>query len=241
MFCMYYLINEVGNISNWEGEGDFMINSNTRKLCLSGWLKHNNEQEYNTPLKLQKFLLLYEAFSKVAGEVADFVHLKGYKRRPVFSNVWGDYTKERELFDFAAEQSYSRREVDINEIRAKKCAFIVSTLSEKELSDFTHKMNIWKSKESRIISGEYQVALSENDFNQEDEELISLLESMYPIEMINSSRIISIDNHHFIFNQEDISRLTEEHFDTLSILVENEELYNPIYVEIDEEGRLLID
>lgn len=218
-----------------------MINSNNRKLCLSGWLKHNNEQEYNTPLKLQKFLLLYEAFSKVAGEVTDFSHLKGYKRGPVFSHVWGDYTKERIAFDSAAEECYNHKKADINETRAKKCAFVVSTLSEKELSDFTHKMNIWKSKEKRIMSGEYQVVLSENDFNQEDKELISLLDSMYPIEMINSSRIISVDNHYFIFNKENISKLTEEHFDTLSILAENEELYNPIYVDIDEEGRLLID
>lgn len=218
-----------------------MINSNNRKLCLSGWLKNNNEQEYNTPLKLQKFLLLYEAFSKIAGEVTDFGHLKGYKRGPVFSNVWGDYTKERTLFDSAAEQCYNCGKADINEIRAKKCAFIVSTLSEKELSDFTHKMNLWKSKEKRIMSGEYQVALSENDFSQEDKELVSLLESMYPIELVDSSKIISVDNHYFIFNQEDIPRLTEEHFDTLSILAENEEFYNPIYVEIDEEGRLLID
>ena len=86
-----------------------MINSNNRKLCLSGWLKHNNEQEYNTPLKLQKFLFLYEAFSKVAGEVTDFSHLKGYQRGPVFSHVWGDYTKERIAFDLAAEQCYNYR------------------------------------------------------------------------------------------------------------------------------------
>lgn len=218
-----------------------MINSNNRKLCLSGWLKHNNEQEYNTPLKLQKFLFLYEAFSKVAGEVTDFSHLKGYQRGPVFSHVWGDYTKERIAFDLAAEQCYNYRKENVDETRAKKCEFIVSTLSERELSDFTHKMNIWKSKKERIMSGEYQVALSESDFNQEDKELVSLLESMYPIEMINSSSIISIDNHYFIFNKEDISKLTEKHFDTLSVLAENEELYNPIYVDIDEEGRLLID
>lgn len=218
-----------------------MIYSNNRKLCLSGWLKQNNEQEYNTPLKLQKFLLLYEAFSKVAGESTDFSHLKGYKRGPVFSHVWGDYTKARIEFDTAAEESYTYKKVDINEVRAKKCAFIVSTLSEKELSEFTHKMNIWKSKENRIMSGEYQVALSESDFNQDDMKLVSLLENMYPIEMIDESRIVSIDNHYFIFNKADVSKLTEAHFDTLSTLVEKEELYNPIYVDIDEEGRLLID
>ena len=218
-----------------------MIYSNYRKLCLSGWLKHHNEREYNTPLKLQKFLLLYEAFSKNAGESADFSYLKGYKRGPVFSRVWGDYTKARKEFDAAAEDSYTQRKADIDEIRAKKCAFIVSTLSEKELSEFTHQMNIWKSKENRIMNGEYQVALSESDFNQNDMNLVSMLENMYPIEMIDGSSIVSIDNHYFIFNKEDVSKLTETHFDILSTLVDNEKLYNPIYVDIDEEGRLLID
>ena len=88
---------------------------------------------------------------------------------------------------------------------------------------------------------EYQVALSESDFNAEDAELISLLEQMYSIEMIESSDIVSVDNHYFVFNKADTPKLTEEHFDTLSILAENEQLFNPVYVDIDEEGRLVID
>lgn len=58
-----------------------MICSNERKLCLSGWLKENNSTSYETPLKLQKFLLFYEAFAKVSGENPDFSHLRGYKKR----------------------------------------------------------------------------------------------------------------------------------------------------------------
>ncbi len=68
-----------------------MIYSNDRKRCLSGWLHQNSTIAYNTALKLQKFLLFYECFSKVSGEKADFGHLRGYKRGPVFSQVWGDY------------------------------------------------------------------------------------------------------------------------------------------------------
>ena len=182
-----------------------MIYSNNRKLCLSGWLKHNNVKEYDTPLKLQKFLLLYEAFSKVAGEEVDFSHLKGYKKGPVFSHVWGDYTKERIAFDHAAEECYEYKKESIDELRARKCAFI------------------------------------ENDFNEEDFKLMSLLDQMYPIEMIDKSCIITLDNHYFVFSMEDKQKLTEEHMDILSVLAENEQLYNPIYVEIDEEGRLIID
>lgn len=52
-----------------------MINSNKRKLCLSGWLKNNYHSSYKSPVKLH-FLLFYESFSKINGEKADFTYLK---------------------------------------------------------------------------------------------------------------------------------------------------------------------
>lgn len=218
-----------------------MICSNERKLCLSGWLRQNSKNEYDTPLKLQKFLLLYECFSKASGEKPDFRHLRGYKRGPVFSQVWGDYTKERAAFDKAADVSYHAGLVPIDETRAKKCAFIVGVLSESELSELTHSMNLWKSKEARILHGEYQVDLDEGDFNDDDVKIILLLDKMYPIELIDNSSVIGIDNQYFVFSKNDIPRLTEQHFDTLSVLAENRNLLNPVYVDIDEGGRLVID
>jgi hypothetical protein len=218
-----------------------MISSNSRKLLLSGWLNENGNKEYNSPLKLQKFLLFYEVFTKINKETADFSHLKGYKRGPVFSNVWGDYTHERRVFDKAAQKEYSAPHEPLNEERANKSHFIVSVLSENELSAFTHKLNLWKSKESQIMRGERQVELCESDFSDEDARLIGLLEEMYPISLINNSHIIEIDSHYFVFRKQDAERLTEQHFDVLSALSENERLENPVYVELDEDGRLIID
>lgn len=79
--------------------GVLMIISNNRKQYLSGWLKNNYYSAYETPIKLQKFLFFYESFSKVRDQIVDFSYLKGYKKGPVFSQVWGDYTKERDEFD----------------------------------------------------------------------------------------------------------------------------------------------
>lgn len=218
-----------------------MIHSNERKQYLSGWLRYNNTNEYNHALKLQKFLLLYECFSKVSGETPDFSHLRGYKRGPVFSQVWGDYTKDREEFDKAVDKRYHLRKDMINQDRAKKCAFIVKVLSEEELSELTHLMNLWKSKEKRIRQGEYQVELNENDFNENDVKLIYTLDKMYPIELIENSSVVEIDSYSFVFKTEDIPKLTEQHYDTLSSLIKSEPLSNPVYVDIDEGGRLLID
>lgn len=218
-----------------------MIYSNDRKLQLSGWLKKNGDAEYNSPLKLQKFLFLYECFTKTSGEKADFSFLKGYKRGPVFGNVWGDYTHERSQFNEAAQRAFSDSSKEIDEDRASRCKFIVSTLSENELSDLTHKFNIWKSKEARIMHGEKQVNLYEDDFNKNDVALSNLLEKMYPMSLINNSEVINIDNHYFVFSKQDVKRLTEQHFDTLSALVENELLRNPVFVEVSEEGGLIVD
>lgn len=218
-----------------------MIYSNDRKRCLSGWLHQNSAIAYNTALKLQKFLLFYECFSKVSGEKADFGHLRGYKRGPVFSQVWGDYTKERAAFDKAADESYGAGKMLVDEERAKKCAFIVNVLSEGELSELTHSMNLWRSKKERILRGEYQVDLDESDFNEKDAKMISMLDQMYSIELIEDSSIVNIDSHYFVFQKKDVPRLTEQHFDTLSSLAENEQLCNPVFVEVDERGRLLID
>lgn len=218
-----------------------MIYSNKRKLALSGWLKENNNTSYETPLKLQKFLLFYEALTKVSGEESDFSHLKGYKKGPVFSNVWGDYTKERADFNIAAQNAYNTFPEFVNKERAAKCAFMVSTMTEKELSDLTHEMYIWKAKEERIMSGEYQVDLDESDFNSYDTKLMQTLDAMYPREMVEDSKVIKLDEKYFVFSKSDAKRLTEEHFDTLLTIVENEELHNPIFVDIDDEGRLIID
>ncbi len=218
-----------------------MVNSNARKLLLSGWLKKNGLPAYNSPLKLQKFLLFYEAFAKASNETADFSHLKGYKRGPVFSNVWGDYTYERTAFDKAAEAEYVTSHNTINEEFARKSHFLVSILSENELSMLTHKLNLWKAKENQIADGWYQVDLSESDFNDDDTRIIKSLMKMYPLSMIENSSIIGIDNHFFVFSKQDSERLSERHFDILCELAENENLQNPIYVELDENGRLIVD
>jgi hypothetical protein len=218
-----------------------MLNSNSRKLLLCGWLKENGNAEYNSTLKLQKFLFLYESFTKINGEKADFSYLEGYKLGPVFSNVWEDYTHKRADFDTAAQKEYNSFRKQINEEQAKRSLFIVSILSDKELADLTHKLNIWKAQESRIMQGEQQVVLYEKDFNDKDVEIMKLLEQMYPTPLIENSHIVKIDNHYFIFNKQDAKQLSEQHFDTLSDIANNQGLNNPVYIELSEEGNLIVD
>ena len=219
-----------------------MVNSNSRKLTLSGWLKEHNSESYNTPLKLQKFLFFYESFTKVAKEQPDFRRLRGYKNGPVFSDVWGDYTKERISFDKAVKEAYQKNSENINEKRAEKCSFIVRTLTEKELSDLTHEMNLWSSKEKLINEeGAYQVDLNESDFTSEDIRFINTLDSMYPTEIVENSTVITLGEKNFVFSNSDYEQLPKNYHDILSELSKNQDIYNPVFVELDEEGRFIID
>lgn len=218
-----------------------MIYSNCHKLALSGWLKNNDIVEYNSPLKLQKFLLFYELFTKVDGEEPDFDSLRGYKRGPVFSKVWGDYTKERDLFDEEANRCYQNLGNSLNETRLKICHFLIQVLTETELSELTHQLNLWKTKESRILRNERQVDLYESDFSSDDEGIIKTLKFMFPIDLIDNSEIYRCGNYNFVFTKSDFAKLSSQQKEVLQTLARTQKLDNPVYVEIDAEGRLIID
>lgn len=218
-----------------------MLYSNSRKLSLCGWLQKNDGSAYRSPLRLQKFLFLYEAFSKVDNDVSDFTRLKGYKRGPVFSPVQGDYTKDRAEFDKKSLEIYNTERDTINNLRAQRASFIVSSLSENELSDLTHQFNIWNAKRQPIMAGEQQVELNESDFNELDFTITRTLEQMYPAEIVQNCSVIAIGEKFFVFLKKDIKFLTEQHFDTMASLSDHEDLHNPVYVEVDHEGRLCID
>lgn len=218
-----------------------MICSDERKLSLSGWLKTNAFQEYCEPFKLQKFLFFNEASAKADNLPFDFSQLRGYQRGPVFTNVWKDYTKERPEFDAASNRAFSVHPEYIDEEKAKRVAFIVKTLSEAELSELTHHMNIWNSKKDRIMNGELQVTLEEKDFNDADRILVQQLINRYPLSLIDDSDVIHLNNKYFVFSKSDIPKLEEQHYNVLAMLSEKEELHNPVFVEIDNEGRLIVD
>ncbi|WP_073998179.1 hypothetical protein [Anaerococcus urinomassiliensis] len=218
-----------------------MLYSSNRKLNLSAWLLNNNKSAFDSPLKLQKFVLFYELFSRIDGEHAEFDHLRGWKRGPVFSNLWGDYTKDNSEFLIKCKEINDADNSDIDMERVQLADFIVSILNENELSNLTHELNLWSAKKDRILSGEQQVNLDIEDFSDDDVKLLNTLREMYPIDLINNIKILPISNYNILISDDDYNNLTEEHMDVLSEVVENGGLHNPVYVEIDENGAMDID
>jgi hypothetical protein len=215
--------------------------SSIRKRALSGWLKKYHEKEFFLPLKLQKFLFFYEALSKIEKDVVEFNKLKGYINGPVFSDVYGDYFHRRDDFINEVENDYNDNIKLVNDARAKFAGFLVSILNEDELSSFTHEFNIWKAKENDIKSGVRDVSLYEKDFNEKDAELLISMKNMYPIDYIDSVKVIEISGKCFILKKEDIPKLTDESEYVFISLANESSLKNPVYISISDDGVVLVD
>ncbi|MGH1286528.1 hypothetical protein [Bacillus toyonensis] len=218
-----------------------MMLSSPRRTVLSGWLKQNQPRDFSSDLKLQKFLFFYEALAKVEDDDYDFHSLKGYINGPVFSDVYGDCTYRKDMFIQYVEESYAlRRDAGVNEERAKLMGFLVSILTEEELSELTHEFSIWNSKEVQIRGGAMHLPLDESDFTEADEDLILRLRDMYTLDYINSVDIQWVRGKCFIIPKEQSSQLTSEHNAVLREIATSGDVINPVYITL-EDGVLLVD
>ena len=218
-----------------------MLNSSKRKQALAGWLKTKDAEEFADPLKLQKFLFFYEMLSKVEGQDYELTNLKGYADGPVFSNVYGDYRYNREMFDQEIIIILEKNEVVINEDIASFSLFMVQTQTREELSEITHELNIWRVQSDRIELGELQVILYESDLSEQDVEFLKSIYRMHPKSFLDTIKVVKTNNKRFVFSKSDYQSLTNVHYETLQKLDKFDELINPVYVEIDTDGGLIVD
>lgn len=145
------------------------------------------------------------------------------------------------MFDNEATKQYTENGSEIIDLTlADKIGFFIKTCTEDELSGITHSMNIWRSKRDRILSGEYQVDLEDKDFTSDDAEIINNIVSAYSKEFIQNVKVLPIKIKFFCFLK-NAAVLTPVQMDTLQELANESSLENPVYVNIDESGRLLVD
>lgn len=218
-----------------------MIFSSKRKQAVSGWLKENNKEGFYASLKLQKFLFFYETLSKIDGDKSEFDYLKGYEKGPVFSEVYGDYLYRKGEFIDGAEYAYNKNPEMVNEQRAEFSSFLISILNQEELSSLTHELNIWKAKENQIKKGIKQVPLCSKDLAQEDVSILNVLRETYTPTYIDSVKVLEISDKSFVFKKEDFSNLSDEQREALLEISNDETIENPVYVNISEDGVVLID
>nr|DAM28554.1 MAG TPA: hypothetical protein [Caudoviricetes sp.] len=215
-----------------------MIWTNERRKKLISWLIKNGPKEYYSALKTQKFLFFFESFSKINNQDYDFSKLKAYKNGPVFSEVYGDYKYN---FEELTEESSKMTLDNIDTITAKKAHFLTQIMNNDELSTLTHQFDMWRTHESEIENGVLQIEMKEKDFTHSDCELAQELFDLYDISFVDRSEVLIVGDKHFLFTKKDFASLNETQKSTLEKIALEEDLINPVYVEIGNEGDLIID
>ena len=217
-------------------EETMVLNTSTSMLDKIAWLHQQEDIAKFSKLQLQKFLFLYEMFQFAEKKPSDFTYLKAYKNGPVFSNFYGDITYRKDEI-----QEYLRQkkcDFNIDENNARISQFIINTLTDSELSDLTHQFHMWSTHKEKIDVGQKQIPMSKEDITDDDIEILNLLKSSEPD---FDYEILRIGQKNFVFSKEDFMNLNEEHLELLDSLSTNEELLNPVYVEVESNGRLVID
>lgn len=214
-----------------------------KKLALAGWLQKNDEQSYSSSVKLQKFIFLYEAFSSADGEEVDFGDLYGYAHGPVYKTLYETYKNDKTGFNKDAARAYETAPDMVDCVRAKAAGFVIQILTQDELSALSHRFDIWAAKEDRIRRGEHNVKLDADDFGTHDVNLAGELRSLYPLNMIENSVVLQRRDVSFVFAKEDLPRLSEAHYAALGEIAKQGPgpAGNPLFVEIDSDGCMVID
>lgn len=107
----------------------------------------------------------------------------------------------------------------LNKKLVKKCSFILNSMTDKELKTLFSNLN----------------------FDVDQLKLSNEINDLYSDELVKNSKIIKINDKRFIISKKNYRNLTKEHMETLKILVKNETLYNPIFIELDDKEKLIIN
>ncbi|EHO77615.1 hypothetical protein LDK09_09400 [Fusobacterium animalis] len=213
-----------------------MSNINDRKLALLKWLNIKNSNYSN--LQTQKFLFFYEMFQFINNKDYDITNLKAYKNGPVFSDVYGFQRYEKDFLESTVNAN-NDTSYNVDKENVEKALFLTSTMTDTELSDLTHQLDMWKSKKKLIDDGKKQIPIELSDISSEDKEK---LKKIYKTALlIDNFKIIKIANKIFLIKKEELNDLTDEHYEVLDLLSQENDLINPVYLSIDGEGVLLVD
>ncbi|MCG2371377.1 DUF4065 domain-containing protein [Staphylococcus epidermidis] len=211
--------------------------SSSEKLKKLKWLKEHGYLESMSPLQIQKFLFFSEMFNLVTNENYTLHKLRAYKNGPVFSDVYGDITyRKSELLEEldTIEMKYnSTQEENLN-----KALFITNTQTDEDLSEITHNLDLWYSKIDLINQNTQNIPIRNNDITDRDKKSISNFREY--ANYLSNYQIIKIKDKIFLVNNNDIDKLEDNMLQTLEMISDDNNLVNPVYVDI-EDGVLLID
>ena len=215
-----------------------MLNTPNTFMQKIYWLNQNKPIGELSNLQLQKFCFFYEMFQLIEDNKYDLSYLRAYANGPVYSNVYGDYTHRKEQFFFDVSSNSPNMDQLCDE-NLRKSLFLITTLNNRELSDLTHNLDLWKSKKNRIRAGEQQIPIYERDITDYDKSLLASIRD--GIDASDNYEVVPISDKRFVLDLESFSKLETKHYEVLEQLSQLDELDNPVYIEIDDRGTLLVD
>ncbi|VWL84955.1 hypothetical protein [Oceanivirga miroungae] len=215
-----------------------MLNSSNRHLEILSWLNTKKDITQYTHLQLEKFLYFYEMFNMVDNKTYNIKGLKAYENGPVYSNVYGDYVYNREELFNRIRSINSDSNLDSND-NLVKSRFLIETLNDNDLSYLTHQLDMWKCKEKEIKMGVKQIPIYERDITINDKKMLEQIKS--GCMDVSNYEVINILDKRFLIDKNIFSNFKREHYQTLEKLSNVEDLDNPVYIDMSEEGVLLVD
>lgn len=96
-------------------------------------------------------------------------------------------------------------------------------------------------KEKRIAFLKEVLTAEEYQKIEQDKKAFQICLRMYDEEYIDSVQVYAVNNKRFIVSKKDVTKLPGTWADTSAELSLVETLENPVYVEIDTDGSLLVE
>lgn len=213
-------------------------NVSSHKKLSTWYLKNCRGLKNFETSKLQYFIFLYEAFSKQKKGEADFSSFKVYKSGPIFADIYNSliYDLEGFISEIARISDLECISKDI----AKVAMRITSMLSESDLFSLVKYLDFWAEMESRFAESYLEIDMESLELTVGDLNLINELWSMYADDYYDDLEVIKIRNTYYVIKKNEVGSLNSEHRKILLRLADNN-IPNPVYVNINEEGVLEID
>lgn len=152
-------------------------------------------------------------------------------------NLLSDPCKRRGFLSFArAFSRVNEEDGPFSQETAETAAFLSEALNGDELMEL--------ARELRLVSDQEESPddpiLPEADFTFCERQMLCQLQALFPPVVYHHVKILTCKAKNFILARDDYEMLTAANHRALHQLAELPELHNPVYVEFDEHGGLMI-
>ena len=70
---------------------------------------------------------------------------------------------------------------------------------------------------------------------------MTMLYNHYPSELVENSKIIAVKEKKFVVSKVDYDQIIQNHMEKLEKLAKKPKLHNPVFVKLDDEGKLVVE